>query len=326
MSRRSIAFLAAALTAISLIGAPAASAAAEFGDNCAGNEVSKSDDVTFFALTAPGNPLPLTAPGAGVITKLKSNIEPGLPPVPHTLRVLRQTGAKTVQLVGEASGVVSAGTNTFDSRIPVQAGDRLGFFGPSGAVIYCNVPGAKNPAGAFEGGIGVGGSTPFVEVGSEGRIPVFAVLEPDADNDGFGDETQDKCPQNAAVQVPCPVVALSTSGNVKKGLATVLVTSNLQTPVTVAGSVTLGKGKTAKLNGGTQIVTPGAIAKFTLLFPQKLKAKLKELGQKRFLWLNLTSTAPNLVGPATASGLKVKLKGQAKPKAKAKKPRRQAKS
>jgi hypothetical protein len=38
-------------------------------------------------------------------------------------------------------------------------------------------------------------------------------LEPDADNDGFGDETQDACPRDAALQGPCSAdLAASTDG------------------------------------------------------------------------------------------------------------------
>jgi hypothetical protein len=35
-----------------------------------------------------------------------------------------------------------------------------------------------------------------------------ADIEPDADRDGFGDETQDACPINAATQGACPAVPI----------------------------------------------------------------------------------------------------------------------
>jgi len=88
--------------------------------------------------------------------------------------------------------------------------------------------------------------------------------------------------------------------------------------VTVKGTVNLGKGKKARLNGGTQIVVPGTIAKFTLLFPAALKAKLKELSRKQSLRLALTATAPNVVGRPTTKKLKLKVKGQEKPDRKGK--------
>ena len=136
-------------------------------------------------------------------------------------------------------------------------------------------------------------------------------------------------PAERGVPDPCPVVTLGVSSTARKGLATVLVTSSFQAPVTVTGTVNLGKGKQAKLSGGTQIVAPGAIAKFTMLFPQNLKAKLKELLRKRFLTLNVLATAPNVVGAPTVTSLTAKLRGQKKPprkgkgKAKGQKPKGQ---
>jgi hypothetical protein len=41
-------------------------------------------------------------------------------------------------------------------------------------------------------------------------LDLSATLEPDADHDGFGDETQDQCPTNASTQGACPVIASHT--------------------------------------------------------------------------------------------------------------------
>ncbi|HWM63807.1 MAG TPA: hypothetical protein VNP96_07455 [Solirubrobacterales bacterium] len=318
MKKKFIGIAAASLLAISAFGASSASAATEFGDNCTANEALEIP-FTFFDISAPGNPLPVTAPSAGVITKWRVNFVPVPFTVPQTLKVLRTTGPNTVQIVGEASGSVAGGGSSFDARIPVQAGDRLGLFGQSEFGVLVCEGGGPFVIGVIEGGGGgVGSSAEFFEVTTDLRIPVTATVEPDVDNDGYGDETQDKCPQNAAFQTPCPVVTLGVSSTARKGLVNILVTSSFQAPVTVNGTVKLGKGKQAKLNGGTQIVAPGAIAKFTMLFPQNLKAKLKELLRKRFLMLSVSATAPNIVGPPTASGLNAKLRGQKKPPRKAK--------
>ena len=42
---------------------------------------------------------------------------------------------------------------------------------------------------------------------SQARINIKAVVEPDVDKDGFGDESQDACPTNAQTQGACPVAA-----------------------------------------------------------------------------------------------------------------------
>jgi hypothetical protein len=306
----------AALLTISALGAASASAATEFGDNCVAEEATFEPPLTLFEISAPGNPLPLTAPVSGVISQWKSNLAPVPAFVPQTLKVLRQNGPNTVQIIGESSGTITGGPNAFNTRISVQAGDRVGLFGDSATYgnLFCNTPGVENQIGAFPGGGGGPGTTvPFAQFPEEFRIPVFAVIEPDADSDGFGDETQDKCPQSASTQVPCPVATLSTSAVVKKGFARVLVTSDIQAAVTVAGKVKLGKGKTAKLSGGTQIVVPGKIAKFTLLFTGALKAKLKAFSRKQSLRLVLTATAPNVAGAPTTSKVKAKIRGQKRP-------------
>lgn len=315
------AFAFTAIAVLSLVGTGTASAATEFGNNCPGNEVTEAPN-TYFALSAVGDPLPLAAPSAGVITQWKINSQ-----IPftfqQTLKVVRPTGPQSVMIVGEAPGTVSGGTSTFSTRIPIQAGDLLGLYGTSQEIegttvgtLFCTLPGqGENRIGAFAGaGGGPGFTGEFVLIESEAGFPVSAVIEPDADNDGYGDETQDKCPQNAAVQVACPMVTLSATSVTRKGSASISLTSNIQATVTVKGTARLGKGKSAKLSGGTQIVAPGTLAKFTLLFPGKLKSTLKALSSKQSLTLTVTATAPNIIGPPTKKILKLHLRGQAKPK------------
>jgi hypothetical protein len=312
----------ATLLVTALMGPAGASAATEFGDNCLGNELTESTPLTFFPITAAGDTLPLTAPSAGVITKWKVNLVPTPVSFNQTLRVLRQNGS-TVQVIGEATGRITGGSNVFETRIPVQAGDHLGVFGSSEEIsgsmagnLFCKEEsGPENSIGAFPGGGGVGSTSSFTLIAAKARFPVAAVIEPDADGDGYGDETQDKCPQSAALQTACTVVKLSSSLVVKKGLASVLVTASAQASVTVKGTVKLGKGKTAKLSGGTQIVAPGALARFTVPFPKSVKARLEELSPKQSLPLKLSVSAPNLVGAASRKVFKKKLRGQAKPQA-----------
>jgi hypothetical protein len=312
--RLTLAFVVAAFVGSVLV-APAATAATEFGDNCTGNKAS-SETVTLFDVTAPGNPLPLAAPTSGVLTAWTVRVvSEATSSFPETLQVLRlNTGAKTAQVIGESPVSVSGGSNVIPARIPIQAGDRVAIFGPKPiGTLYCETA-ETGVYGGYTGSAGLGSSPPYSESTGKVRVPVSAVIEPDADNDGYGDETQDKCPQSATTQSPCPVVTLSTSSAVKKELVSLLVTASSQATVTVAGTVKLGKGKSATLNGGTQVVAPGAFAKFILLFPKKLRSALKALPSKKALTLNVTASAPNVAGSPTIKTLKLKLKGQAKPK------------
>jgi len=297
--------IAAMLAAVS---PSSALASTEFGDNCVANQATEFYGL--FEISAPGNPLPTAAPTAGVITKWKVNLIPAPVTVPTTLKVVR-VGAGTLLVVGESSGTVVSGANVFNARIPVQAGDRLGIYGPGEiGTLYCTTGGEEAQFGLFVGATPAGGSSPFETGTSNLRVPMAAILEPDADNDGYGDESQDGCPQSAAFQTPCPPVALSTSKQVRKGSVVIFVTTDTAAPVTVKGVVNLGKGKKAKLNGGTKSLTPGTLGKFTLKFSKALKAKLKELSSKKSLTLKATATGTSVSGAVTTKVVKAKLKGQ----------------
>jgi len=72
----------------------------------------------------------------------------------------------------------------------------------------------------------------------------------------------------------------------------------------------LGKGKKAKLNGGTQNLVPGTLSKFRLFFTKGLKNKLKELSPQKKLTLKVTVSGTSVAGAVTTKTLKLKLKGQ----------------
>ena len=308
---------AAAALAISLLAATGASAAVEFGDTCSGTDTAPGV-YTVTTLAAPPAAIPSTAPVSGVITKVKVQIVSGFPlVVPQQVKLLRSAGGNSFTVINQTELQSGAGVTVANARMPVQVGDRLGLHTPPFTfgsetfhTFYCDeVPGSL---GAAFGNVPPGATASF-EPATEGRAPVAAIIEPDADNDGFGDETQDACPQSATTQAVCPPVTLSSSKQVRKGSVTIVVTSSTAAPVSVAGVVKLGKGKKARLNGGTQNLAPGVLGKFTLKFTKKVKKKLKELPPKRSLNLNVTVTGTSVSGAVTTNTLKVKLKGQAKP-------------
>lgn len=237
--------------------------------------------------------------------------------VPTQLKVYRPTGnASQFQAVGESSvDQVASGPNIFETRIPVQTGDHLGLFGSSSiGTLYCaEEPETENPGnvmGFFSGNPSPGSTATLLGAESELLVPAAAVIEPDADNDGFGDETQDKCPQSAAFQIPCPIITVDSVSVVGKTKVIVYVATNNEAPVKVGGVVKLGKGKAAKLSGGTKPVVPGKIAHFTLKFSKALKAALKELPASKKLTLKVTATATNVAGQISKDISKTKLKGQ----------------
>jgi hypothetical protein len=302
---------------IALLCASGAQAATRMGNDCAA--VSGVTAFSTTQLNAPNGALPQTAPTSGVVTSWGFNANlPALGEQPYTmkLKILRATSsANAFQVIGEsARESIHDGSNSFAARIPIQAGDRLGTGGGDSlaASLYCEPSDPSDSFGVAEGDGSVGSSQTFTPVGPV-RLALLASIEPDVDNDGFGDETQDQCPQSAAFQVACPPVALSTSTQVKKGSVTVIVTSSTAAPVTVKGVARLGKGKKAKMNGGTQNLVPGTLSKFRLFFTKGLRNKLKELPPKQSVKLTVTVSGTSVSGVVTTKTLKLKLRGQAKP-------------
>jgi hypothetical protein len=305
-------FLMAAMLAVaatSLVAAPAASAATVIGDQCVANQ--GAEGLGIFEVSAPGNPLPTAAPSNGVITKWSVNLVPAPVVVPTQLKVVRPVGPNQLLIVGESAlANVGPGANSFPTRVPIQAGDRIGLYGPSEiGTLYCQTETEKGAFGIFLNAA-AGATTLFEQNESNARVPVTATIEPDADNDGYGDETQDACPQSAATQAACPMVTLNISATAQKKLVTLLITGPIAANVTVNGVVSLGKGKKAKLKGGTKAVAPGAFTKFKLKFTSALIKRLEELPPSKKLTLKVTSSAPNTVGAPTKKVIKVKLKGQ----------------
>jgi hypothetical protein len=283
-----------------------AAAAVRVGNDCFGDKVVEGSTLVQLA-SDPANPLPLTVPEAGVLTRWtsKSELEG---PVPERLKVLRATAvAGQFEVIGEsAEQQVPDGINTFNTRIPVQAGDRLGVYGaPSSGGLTC--PGkAGDHYGYFAGNLPTGSAGTFEQ--ADGRVAVSALVEPDADHDGFGDETQDRCPQSAAVQVACPPLSVDAVAEPpSRGSVVVLVTTTAEAPIAVSGA-TAG----FELTGPQKPVSTGVIAAFTLPFPVRLKSRLAKLPKARSLSLRVTAEGRNLAGVAAADTLTVKLRGRAK--------------
>jgi hypothetical protein len=291
-----------------------AQAATQVGDACVANDEFFAPITFFEASPPPGNPLPISAPSAGVVTQWKVSVVPGVPfSFPQTMKILRlNTGSHTAQVIGEASGTLSSGENSFATRIPVQAGDRVSLYG-AGPIktLVCLTPAEPNPTGGFEGnGGGVGSTNPYLEEPEEFRVPVVAVVEPDADNDGYGDETQDGCPQSAAFHSACPAITIDSFSLPAKGAVKIVVSVSSAAPVSVAGTVKTGKGKPVKLKAPTRTLQPGTLNRFKLAFPAKLKSALGDLSPSRSLQLKVTAKATSAAGAVSADHLKVKLKGQ----------------
>lgn len=185
------------------IGQTAPSPAAVQGCGGAGVWVSSTDSAgTAYSTTAgviTSWSIAPVAPNLGQTT-LKV-MHPGVPGV-YTV-----AGTGTPHLLSGATA-----TNTFQERIPVAAGDRLGFYVWAGlpSVSSCAFT-TVDPADTVRSAV-LAPSDPNPPVGTvittgapltNRRLNVSAVVEPDADGDGYGDVSQDACPSRADRQTEC---------------------------------------------------------------------------------------------------------------------------
>lgn len=313
--------LAIAIAATTFVGVSPASAATLFGSGCVANQL-KDGAIWISTGHAPASPFPVTAPISGVITEWTVNTDlvfesEGLAAeLPRMLQqrlvVLHAESPESFKLVGEAPGgpLNLKGSNTYNARVPVMAGDYLGIAG-NPFTAYCETKDEADTFAAAVGGIPVG-STFKVENAKGLQVPITARVEPDVDGDGYGDETQDQCPQSAAYQSPCPVVTVSSLSLAHRKAVTVYVSSSLSAPVAVSGTVKIGKGKTATLKAPGQTVAPGVLDRFNLAFTDPVLRTLKALTTKKLLTVTVSASATNVAGSTSTATSKLKLRGQRK--------------
>jgi hypothetical protein len=181
--------------------------------------------VSFIHPSEPnGDPYSGGAPVSGVITsfRIRATVDPEKGATQVTFRladISRPDPNDESNALATATGIGPTVTiqpsegevpiTQVAGRLPVKQGQHL-------AIDGTNVQATVNDSGdefsyifapQLVAGAGARGSTK-----STGELLVQATIEPDADNDGFGDETQDQCPSQAATQGPCDTAPPVVSG------------------------------------------------------------------------------------------------------------------
>lgn len=114
---------------------------------------------------------------------------------------------------GVATGVsqllpMAAGVHSFPERLPVHAGDGIGIDAETPPFTSIGVVSNTSVGASLDLWIPQLGPTesrdPNLDEFPGYELLVNATIEPDADRDGFGDETQDGCPASAATSAACP--------------------------------------------------------------------------------------------------------------------------
>jgi len=224
-TRKTMITSAAALAALLLVPATG-SAATNFGSRLLNDPTSADCQlllapcsvVSFIQPSDPaGDPYSGGAPVSGVITKFRIRAYGNGAPATVAFRVgnltpagdlLSATGSASP--IGASATVAAGPTGTtpiidVPGRVPVTAGQHLAVDGSTNLVATYDSSGSKFSY-VFSPPLAAGGSSAVT-----GELLVAASIEPDADKDGFGDETQDGCPSDGSTQGSC-VTGLKVSG------------------------------------------------------------------------------------------------------------------
>ena len=145
------------------------------------------------------------APYDGVLVRWRVKSD-GAGNSPITLQVVSWPDSTISAVAASRPEQVADGINTFPTRLPIASGQHI-------AVECCEAPGER----IFSSGLlgqAFGSQSPALVVGAPpigagallmtNELLLNADIEPDADRDGYGDETQDACPSNAITQAACP--------------------------------------------------------------------------------------------------------------------------
>lgn len=161
---------------------------------------------------------PLSGAAGGVVVRWRVRDASG----DVRLRIMRGSGAVTSSASVQATG----GIQTFDARIPVQRGDSFAVDLRSGASIgFLDHP--ETPPGGEPAAIVEEWSPPLIDATpftfgtktSDTEALYNVDVEPDADADGFGDESQDQCPRDGQRQGPCSAdLGVTLAGPTQKAI------------------------------------------------------------------------------------------------------------
>ena len=164
--------------------------------------------VSYINPNADGDPVTSPAPADGVIVKLRIK-SAGPETVTFRLATVNKQGDVVLaQGAGVGPTLNLQGTSEieeFAARVPVAQGQHLALDSPSTKMVYNQ--GGDESAYLYAPTLAEGQGPRAPSAEGVGELLVQAVMEPDADRDGFGDETQDGCAAQASTQGACDTSA-----------------------------------------------------------------------------------------------------------------------
>ena len=320
-ARRRLAPVTAAACGLLAVPAPAL-AATTFGSRLdqdpvgSGECVSLGTTCTLVSFVHPsasnGDPYEGGAPVGGVITKFRIRaFVPGDSPVTVTFRLADitrpnplDTSSALATAVGTGpsvtipptGGALSTPVYEFPARLLVRAGNHLAIDATS---VRATVNIGSNFTYLFLPPL-VAGEAARSSKSTAGELLVQADIEPDADGDGFGDETQDRCPSQSTTQAACdrtpPTVSrLRVAGRTVRYRLSEASTVGLQVQRAVPGRRVQGRcrrktrqnrsrpGCTRYLTLGAGFAGPGNAGPNQRLLPKRLGGRALAGGRFRIV-------------------------------------------
>ena len=196
-----------------LVLAPPAGAATTIGPGVAaasGNVLGCNAGQTCVIAAETHPSVATTAPMSGVIVRWR--IRRGANAGTLQLRILRpSTSGGHPTVVRSSDTIATSGGELVErtARLAIGAGERIGFEGrptdPS-KNFFLDINTDGSTLRSFSGGYPDGSTVPMLSSSNIG-LKWDATIEPDADLDGWGDDTQDHCPSDASTHDSCPTAA-----------------------------------------------------------------------------------------------------------------------
>ena len=308
----------AAVAAIALLWTAVAATAEQASPSlvhCAGKQTVPN--VTVLGLGLGGSPLP--APRRSVVTgwsvrggSAEGRFEQRLQvfrPVDGLVNTYYAVAATRPQMVPSDS------RRPFEVRIRVARGDLFALRGTVETFVCRGVVGVTSAI--HEGPTPTAARYEFKTEEGLG-VPLSVTIEPDRDGDGYGDQTQDRCPRLPTTRNRCPAMKLrveDTTVRMRSMLLLVSVATKAQ--AFVVGSVEYplrpraGRGiVTEPIESDHKTVRPGKATAFEIKLSKRLRRRLSERPPKRPLEAELDVRAINFFGDFEERRLTVRLPGR----------------
>jgi len=156
-----------------------------------------------------GDPVASPAPADGVIVKFRMKTRAAESVTFRLANIDKQGDVALAQAAGAVGPTVTTqdteDIQEFAARLRVKAGQHIALDASSTQMVYNN---SGNEFTYLYAPPLVAGQGPRGSSGEpQGELLVQAVMEPDADRDGYGDETQDGCPTQASTHGACDTSA-----------------------------------------------------------------------------------------------------------------------